>query len=681
MIWRKKMKRYFDEIIYGTQYYRAPTPLPDEWEGDIQSMGSLGIDAFQIRIQWRQNEKREDEYYFADIDGLLELAEKYNRKVIMKFQLENAPQYLFEKYGATRLDFHGVPIPPASNGAMYVGGWIPCFDNPKVIERAKLFIVQMVNRYKENENIVLWHVWNEPRSRPVGDCCCEHSKQLYRQYMKEEYGTIENLNRVFGTAEDDFHNLATPGDTLGYWDFFQYRKWRASVAIANQVGFVYDTIKENDGTRPIMSHVGFSAVMQDNYHDLSDDFAIAKKVDFYGTSFPLEYDTDSQTRADMNLLCDFQRGVDENYFVHELYPDVVGNWQPEQSRQCLRFKVWTILSQGAKGVVYWQMRAERVGHEEDLSGFVNMDGTEKELTKEVRHAGAVLKENMELFAKAKVEKAEVVIVFDYCSTLMSMIENHVEADHDTLFTFKRSKNPVNYYLKSLHGAYKLFRDLNIKVDIIDSREIEKINGYKLAYFPYSNMLDQKVEDCLVNYKGLLLLDEGFGLRSKNTWVNPNKTSFDQLLDDVKWYERLYAKGEKTSIYGSEVTCAPFKTKYLFCDESIDEKGYIQQKDNVILLGTGMGYSYYDYEESGWLNFVGRIANSIGLKREADFGIDGVKTKVLKCDENKLMYIFNWSGYTQEFKIEENILKELIGIAQVNEDRVRLKHGEVACLLI
>ena len=175
---------YFDDIIYGTQYYRAPTPLPGEWEMDISSMEDLGIEAFQIRMQWRQNEKREGEYYFEDIDGLLKLAEKYNRKVIMKFQLENAPQYLFEKYGATRLDFHGIPIPPASMGAMYVGGWIPCFDNPKVIERAKLFIAEIVNRYKDNKNIVLWHVWNEPRSRPAGDCCCEHSQKLYRKHMK-----------------------------------------------------------------------------------------------------------------------------------------------------------------------------------------------------------------------------------------------------------------------------------------------------------------------------------------------------------------------------------------------------------------------------------------------------------------------------------------------------------------
>ena len=38
--------KYFDDIIYGTQYYRAPTPLQSEWEQDILKMDEFGIDTF-----------------------------------------------------------------------------------------------------------------------------------------------------------------------------------------------------------------------------------------------------------------------------------------------------------------------------------------------------------------------------------------------------------------------------------------------------------------------------------------------------------------------------------------------------------------------------------------------------------------------------------------------------------
>ena len=93
----------FEEIIHGTQYYRSPTPLEDEWEGDIQNLKDYNLDAMQIRINWRNNERREGEYDFSDVDKLMDLAEKNGRKVMMKFLLECAPQYVFDKYDGVRI--------------------------------------------------------------------------------------------------------------------------------------------------------------------------------------------------------------------------------------------------------------------------------------------------------------------------------------------------------------------------------------------------------------------------------------------------------------------------------------------------------------------------------------------------------------------------------------------------
>jgi len=169
--------KYFENIVYGTQYYRAPTPLPSEWEQDIMKMDELGIDTMQIRVQWRQNERGEDNYYYDDVDKLFELAQKHNKKVIFKFLIENAPQYIFDKYDGTRRNADGTPIVPSSHGAFYVGGWLPCFDNDKVIERAKKFVNVFTERYHRQSSLVLWNVWNEPRTRPVGDCSCEHCKK------------------------------------------------------------------------------------------------------------------------------------------------------------------------------------------------------------------------------------------------------------------------------------------------------------------------------------------------------------------------------------------------------------------------------------------------------------------------------------------------------------------------
>ncbi len=77
-------------------------------------MEEFNIDAFQIRMNWRWNERKEDEYDFSNVDKLLELEEKNGRKVMMKFLLECAPQYIYEKYDGTRIGPKGEKLRPGA---------------------------------------------------------------------------------------------------------------------------------------------------------------------------------------------------------------------------------------------------------------------------------------------------------------------------------------------------------------------------------------------------------------------------------------------------------------------------------------------------------------------------------------------------------------------------------------
>ena len=209
-----------DRFIYGTQYYRAPTPLQDEWEYDLNMMPQAGLDTIQIRVQWRWNERREGEYYFDDVDRLFDLAEKYNKQVIMKFMLETAPDYVFQKYDGARRDMHGNLIRPGGHGAFYVGGWWPCFDNPQVLSKAKKFVMIFTKRYKDRKSLLMWNIWNEPRMRPIGDCGCQDSLNNYRNWLKQEYKTIDNLNNHFGKCWEISTQSTLPGCLMIMWNCF-----------------------------------------------------------------------------------------------------------------------------------------------------------------------------------------------------------------------------------------------------------------------------------------------------------------------------------------------------------------------------------------------------------------------------------------------------------------------------
>ena len=63
-------KPVLDELLYGTQYYRAPTPLADEWDGDLGDLEKYHLGTIQLRLNWRQYEPREGEYGFSDVDKI-----------------------------------------------------------------------------------------------------------------------------------------------------------------------------------------------------------------------------------------------------------------------------------------------------------------------------------------------------------------------------------------------------------------------------------------------------------------------------------------------------------------------------------------------------------------------------------------------------------------------------------
>ena len=63
-------------FLFGAQYYRAPTPETECWETDLSRMKELGFTDVKFWVQWRWNNRRENEYDFGDLDRLTDLAEK-----------------------------------------------------------------------------------------------------------------------------------------------------------------------------------------------------------------------------------------------------------------------------------------------------------------------------------------------------------------------------------------------------------------------------------------------------------------------------------------------------------------------------------------------------------------------------------------------------------------------------
>jgi beta-galactosidase GanA len=526
------MNKELPGLPFGIQYYRAPTPLPEEWLADLPRIRDMGFTFLQVRPQWRWHERREGQFQWDDLDRLFDLCADNGLQILFQFMLETAPAWLYQKHRCYRVDLFGNRILPRGHGAFFVGGWLPCFDHPQVRSDAERFIREAVNRFGGRENLLLWEAWNEPRSRPVGECCCDASLKSYRDYLHGRFSRIEDFNTFYGKAYGSFTEVTPPPDFTEYTELALFRQW-AMESVVNRVRWVYDTIRTCDDVHPISSHVGACSIGQDILADSSDDYATARTVDFYGTSqlfFTgdfIEFDNiegeatfvSPRWRDDYYILAmgaDWLRSVSPYFWINEIYTNSFFYTTPDISPEDLRFRIWSYIAAGAKGVVFWQYRSERVGNESGCSGLVGIDGrpTDRAVVctieaRRVRQHEAVLRD-------FKPDPAEVAIVYDIESDLISRIE---EASGQNFLG-----NTVRYtYKAALKGAYGLLWRTCTHPDFVSTRELERINGYRAVYLPALFVVDTRVARILEEYVrrgGVLLAEEGLGLRDKRYWMSP-----------------------------------------------------------------------------------------------------------------------------------------------------------------
>ncbi|MBN2287827.1 MAG: beta-galactosidase [Candidatus Glassbacteria bacterium] len=519
-----------DEFHLCVQYYRQPTPLPAEWEQDLEHVSSLGFTAVQLRPQWAWHEPREGSFRWDDIDRLMELTAALGLKVLFKFILESAPAWLFTNYEARRFRVDGVPIQPKALGSYYLGGWFACFDRPLVRQKAERFIVEGVKRYRGCENLLGWHVWNEPRSRPFADCACEDSNRAYRDWLSAKFGEVEAFNSRFGTAFSAWEDFRPPPDLSAYFDTWLWRTWRAH-AVAGRIQWLADLVRANDPGRPVFCHVGFNTALQPTLLDTSHDWLTARAVDVFGTSFP-HWTGDFHTFFSVDKPALFSNprwceeaflyslqtrwiaAVKDYFWINEVYGN---NWNylaEDYTGEDMRFMLLVPVSEGARGIVIWQFRPERFSEESITSGLIEPDGSD---TDRSRAAGMVCKARQrdpEAFLTFRPEPAQAAVVFDFGADMYSEIEDAED--------LSRAGTVCYRYKDSLKGYYSLLWQLGLAVDLVPVEALERISGYRLVVLPYQHLLEEEQAELLKKYVaggGTLVSDPGLAFRDGRAWVH------------------------------------------------------------------------------------------------------------------------------------------------------------------
>ncbi|MDD3726477.1 MAG: beta-galactosidase trimerization domain-containing protein, partial [Candidatus Ratteibacteria bacterium] len=438
----------------------------------------------------------------------------------------------------------------------------------------------------------------------------------------------------------------------------------------------------------VMCHVGMCLPIQDVLDDTSDDILNSQAVEIYGTSIPFgsgeffssDENSDIATFKNsnrrhfyiVNLIPDWLRGVKRDFYSYEIYANTLHYQLPDLIPEDIRFYTYSQVAAGARGVCFWQYKAERLGNESICSGLVNIDGRQTERSREIEKIIKEIKKERDVLENYEVEKGKVAIVYDFRSDIISRLEHTTEEN--------KKKGMVDYiYKRAFKGIYRGFFLLNILPDLIDIRNLKKIlahHFYPFLYLPSPLVLNEEDASILKEYVdagGTLISENCLGFREENTWVRAH--SFPYELRSVFGIEESIPKRLRKKIYNNYLTFDVDDVITNFKIEGADilarwEDGSAAMTVNRYGKGKAVAIGFHPGLMENTDAFLRVLCKEVSLFPEIE--TEGmVILRKGRSGDKKVLFIFNYEDKKQ--KVSLNGLEIEVGGRDVKQ--VVIKEGK------
>jgi len=365
-----------DLTTVGVYYYPEHWD-PGQWERDFRNMAAMGFEFTHFaEFAWAQLEPAEGQYDFAWLDRALQLAAKYNLKVVMCTSTATPPVWLVRKYpevlatdeDGTRMD-HGSRQHASFSSAFYR-------------QYSLKMVEQLARRYASDERVIGWQLDNEPRR------FLDYGKDApgrFRNWLEKKYGTVDALNRAWGNAfwsgtYSGFSQIEIPlhrqwGMNLHQrLDHYRFADNETATFLDEQARVIRKYIKGNQWITSNyipMYDVGYIGASRELDFDSYTRYMVYGEHRGLG---PRGYRVGEYTRIAM--ANDFFRPLKGVYGVMELQPGQV-NWgsiNPQPLPGAVRLWLWHVFAGGSKFTCTYRYRAPLYGFEAYHYGIVGTDG-------------------------------------------------------------------------------------------------------------------------------------------------------------------------------------------------------------------------------------------------------------------------------------------------------------------
>jgi len=483
-------------MILGVQYYRPPFPEKKFWKEDLSKIRDSGFNTIQLWACWGWIEPKMGIFKFDDYDELISEGEKKGLNVIISTIAEIHPfwihriipdSYMIDHMGNNVISSLRIEC----NVGLTPGG---CTDHLKVQELMENFLKTIAKRYAGVKNLIGWDCWNETRWAVQADgyvCYCPNTLNLFREWLKENYESLENLNKAwkrrYSQWEDVFPGKLPARPYTEMMEFLKFLTWRAT----KHMKFRYESIRSEDKEHIITAHCGQPSIMslEGGFEQTlcrGNDWFLADQLDGFGSShFPLwgRFDESilgvrieairSATRGKVMWVSELQGGSARNGHMVDLSvpADLQQRW------------IWNGYGRGAKAVIFWCWRDEVFGRESSGFGIAGNDGKAEERIKAMKKTGKLLNKYNDLFQTYQPDNPKVGVLFE----------------------------PDNYYLnwasdgnselagKNLLGYLLSLENCNIPYEIVESNHLDILYKLKVLFMPWSLIIRPEVAVHLMKF--------------------------------------------------------------------------------------------------------------------------------------------------------------------------------------
>ena len=661
------MSKLFTQLnfLHGADYN------PDQWlsqpdilEKDIALMKETKCNVMSVGIfSWSTLEPAEGEYQFEWLDAVLDRLYANGIFVFLAtpsgarpaWVSENYPEVLRTNKDQTR-NLHG----ERHNH---------CVSSPEYLRLTGNINQQLARRYAHHPAVLAWHISNEYG----GECHCDICQQAFRDWLKQKYQTLKNLNERWWSAfwsheYSSWSQIHSPGP-LGEQSVHGLNlDWRRFVS--EQVAlFCRHEIQAVKAFNPALHATT-------NFHGVFSDYdywRLAQEVDFISwDSYPewhkprQQQEVAAYTAFTFDLMRSLKPGLP--FLLMESTPGTT-NWQAVSKLKRPGMHLLSALqalAHGSDSVQYFQWRKSR-GSVEKLHGAVvdHVGHLNTRVGQDVKQVGAAL-EKLAPAAGADYQ-AEVAIVYNW----------------DNRWAVNDAAGPRNCGIKFEETVQKHYQALwqqSIPVDIVSQQS--DLSAYRVIIAPILYMVDEAFAERVNQFVaagGVFIATYWTGI------VNPDDlcftTGFPGPLRDVLgiWSEEIDAlyDGETNHISmtssewnnpGREYECREL------CDlihaETAEVLGVYQDdfyagRPAVTRNAWGKGQAYYLAARTGsdfLQDFYQMIAYQHGVTASTAMQLpEGVVATARQSGERTYIFVQNYGdqAVTLDLTEESRALKPLL----------------------